>query len=504
MALAIGLCGSAGCGAASADVLAVWIDGQFDENGNREVQIYDRGEHRSITLAPVIPGSGTELLQLAVDNQARGLIASGTRETVYVDLRQGRRGRLSNELDTTRELSPDFGRFRNGDALVRELVTVTTSAARRLAFLALNSRHGLVPTVLDSPGEPDATAQWALLSAAAAPVAFWVEERGTPIAAAGRVQAVVYPGVDDSGTLPDVMVPTVVATGLLQGRGVEDNNSPGRISDGICPHRVCVSPSGHVLTTMAEAPCVLWRWDWTEAVTPDTPLAAWQVPLPEGCPAENDPSLVATLGDDLVVMDDDDRIFLFDLARGTTMSVPKVREGLARIALAGRGTVLLWLTFSGQLVRVDASGPRLVTTERSYCSIADATAVSPSGNWVAMSCNGQPPFEGAPEGLVLRLSALGLEQYTGISMRPVAIDDEGNALLHSFDSGDSDAAPRGLFVLSGDGVLARVDDLEPGPAQIAVPSEAQGRIEGRYFHAVGIPPGTPSDLSWLDPSVPQP
>lgn len=462
----------------------MWIDGNIDENGNRQLQVYDRGERRSILFQPTIPGSETQLLQMAVNGRGRGVVMSGTRETLFVDLREGRRGRITTSLDETRDLDPDFGMLRGGDAVYRELLARTPSTARTLALLPLSGRFGLEASVVATPGQPEVDATWEFVSATDAPVMFWVEERGNPAHADGRVQAIVYPS-DHNVPLP-VAEPTVVANGTLVGRGIDDTDAPARATDGICPNRVCVSPSGRVLTTQADEPCALWQWDWTAASSPDTPLAPRRIVLPDACPADVDPYLIATLDDDLVVMDDDQRILLFDLTANTMRAAPKIGDDLARVLLVDRGKVILYITFAGQVVRVDEQGARLVSTEQSFCTIVDAIASSPSGNWVVMSCNGQSP--GAlPDGLVMRVSALGLEQYTGINMRPVAVDDDGNAMLYSFDSDDSSAEPRGLFILGGDGTLARTDNLEPGPAPVAIPNEREGRVGGRYFHAVGIP-----------------
>ena len=470
------------CGETGVDALAVWIDGNIDENGNRELQIYDRGERRSVLFQPVIPGSETQLLQMAVNGRARGVVLSGTRETLFVDLREGRRSGITAALDETRDLHPDFGTLRGGDAVYRELLSRTPTTARSVGLLPLSGRFGLEPSIVSTPGEPDGAASWHLLSATDAPVMFWVEERGDPIHAEGRVQAVVYPSAYNS-PLP-VPEPTVVAQGTLVGRGIDEGGT--RETDDICPNRVCVSPSGRVLTTQADEPCALWRWDWTRASSPNIPLAPRRIVLPDECPSNTDPFLFATLSDDLVVMDDDQRILLFDLSNNTMRSAPKIGTELADVRLADRGKAILYISPAGQVVRVDEFGARLVSTEQSFCTIADSTAVSPSGNWVVMSCNGQAP-NGLPDGLIMRVSALGLEQFAGISMRPVAVDDEGNAMLYSFDSDDSSVEPRGLFILGGDGTLARTDDLEPGPAPVAIPSEENGRVGGRFFHAVGIP-----------------
>jgi hypothetical protein len=72
---------------------------------------------------------------------------------------------------------------------------------------------------------------------------------------------------------------------------------------------------------------------------------------------------------------------------------------------------------------------------------------------------------------VVRISGLGMETFDGISMRALAIDDGGNALMYSFSAPDNEHAPRGLFVLAGDGNLARVDTLEPAAQELTSPTQ---------------------------------
>src|SRR5690606_15547950 len=88
------------------------------------------------------------------------------------------------------------------------------------------------------------------------------------------------------------------------------------------------------------------------------------------------------------------------------------------------------------------------------------------GHWVVQSCAAVDASLSTGQGLVLRISSLGLEQFIGIPMRAMAVDDGGNVLLYSYDATTAAAEPRGLFVLSGEGRLARVDELEPSPAFI--------------------------------------
>ena len=87
------------------------------------------------------------------------------------------------------------------------------------------------------------------------------------------------------------------------------------------------------------------------------------------------------------------------------------------------------------------------------------------------------------DGQVQRVSVLGAELYGGIPMRPIAIDDDGNALLYSISSDEDDDTPRGLFVLSGDGTLSRVDELEPFPGQVTFNHGAGEQLRGRFAAA---------------------
>ena len=66
------------------------------------------------------------------------------------------------------------------------------------------------------------------------------------------------------------------------------------------------------------------------------------------------------------------------------------------------------------------------------------------------------------------------------AMRPIAVDDDGNALLFSVSPDDDDEVPRGLFVLTGDGQLTRVDELEPSPGRVMLPGVEGERTLGRF------------------------
>jgi hypothetical protein len=193
--------------------------------------------------------------------------------------------------------------------------------------------------------------------------------------------------------------------------------------------------------------------------------------------------LVAALDDDLLVLDDALRLYLVDpsgVEPGvepdgpepdsiTVQTLPKP-DGVLVPHVVAHGRVLVVVSQHGEVARVDAEGPRMISGVQSTCTLLDGFAVSPNGVWVVQTCNGQNGAPDGVDGLVQRISVLGSELYSGVPMRPIAIDDEGNALLYSVASNDDDGVPRGLFVLTGDGQLSRVDELEPYPGLVMLPT----------------------------------
>lgn len=334
---------------------------------------------------------------------------------------------------------------------------------------------------------PAAGAKWEYVSASDAPVLLWMEVRGSPLHPEGALVAVAYPGEEPPGV--GLVAPLELGRGYIDGRAIEDASGPGRSPATHCPRRLCLSPTGRVVYTMAAEPCTLWRWSWTEVTAPGAAALPRRIVLPGECPFSDGqpPWIVAAIGDDRIVMDDEDRLYLYDLRAEAMQAIPKLARGLSRVEVRDDGRALLHISHQGEVVRIDDDGPRLLSTERGACGVADDVVVSPSGNWVIMTCAavGGDVLSAGAGGLVLRVSALGLDSLSGIAMRPLAIDDEGNALLYSFDRDEVDttAVPRGLFVLAGDGQLSRIDELEPPPAEVALSHELLGRTMGRFAAA---------------------
>ena len=80
---------------------------------------------------------------------------------------------------------------------------------------------------------------------------------------------------------------------------------------------------------------------------------------------------------------------------------------------------------------------------------------------------------GLEVGEVIRVSAAGLEKFQGVPMWALAVDDVGDLLMSSrrnvafSQETQLPAEPPGnLYVLSGEGLLDRIDGLEPNPELI--------------------------------------
>jgi hypothetical protein len=480
--------GAVGCGEPMADVVAVWVDGVADDEGNRGVRIYQAGERDVVSIVPDIPGSGIDLLQIGVDGRGRGVAVSATDATVWLERDSGRRVTLSAAAAGRNELvAAGFSFTHSNDALLRVL-EVDPALPPAWLLSPLLPGAGERPFVLGPPAPAPEGQRWALAQAADAPVIVMAQVSGTAVS--GEVLAVAYPSDQGEGPVVDELRP--LARGIMAGRGTAPADDLGYLSG--CSDGLCVSPSGRVLWVLTYgSQCELQRWSWLDATSTEEPTPPLHVPLP--CPSGGQAQLVAALDDDLLVLDDPLRLYLVAVTlepqddggagggavevEATVRSLPKP-SGLLVPHLVGHGRVLLVASQQGEVARIDADGVRMVSGVQSTCVLRDGFAVSPGGAWVVQSCNGQ---NGGPDGLdgqIQRISVLGSEIYAGLPMRPIAVDDEGNALLYSIASDDDDGEPRGLFVLTGDGQLTRVDELEPFPGQVLVATPDGVGRPGRF------------------------
>jgi hypothetical protein len=478
------------CGEPAVDALVLWVEGQPDQAGNRVIRVYDNGERSYYDFEPEgTAGASPRLLQLAIDERVRGIVSSDQQRTLYFEIGPdgGRRGVLDRSIVDVGEVSydvlaDDFSLTRNHDAVLRGILG---GEAQRWGMLPLLGPLSLRPTILAEPRAPDPGKAWTMVSATAAPVIVFAETSGSPLHADGAAVVMTYPGEAWPGV--DVGAPVELARTDLVGRALQDSASLGRLPATECPDRICLSPSGRVVYTMAVSPCALWRWRWTQGTGGVAPPPE-RIELSESaCPGGADPFLLAALDDDTLMLDDLDRIYTYRLppvagASGVVRSLPKITLGAERLVRRKQGSVYVYLSAAGEMIRIDELGPRIVNTEASPCTAPDGVVVSPSGNWALITCTTVDFESSATAGVVVRVSSLGVEQYPGIGMLPLAIDDGGAALLYSYERDDDfdDRVPRGLFALSGEGELSRVDDLEPAPAVIGTWDERNGRVMARF------------------------
>ncbi|PRP99308.1 hypothetical protein ENSA7_63500 [Enhygromyxa salina] len=166
----------------------------------------------------------------------------------------------------------------------------------------------------------------------------------------------------------------------------------------------------------------------------------------------------------------------WDRAAGIVEATPVFAKPPLVWAPVDRGRALVLLSLSGSMYRVDAERTTVLNLQTTDCSEEGASApvISPRGDWASWSCHDSTTELTATSGVVVRASVNGLERYVGVPLLPLAIDDEGDLLGYSvasliMDEVDGVASfgrPRSLFVLTGEGVLTRIDELEPAPAPI--------------------------------------
>lgn len=472
----------------SVDAVVAWIDADADAQGRRPIRLYDRGELRSARLDPIIADSDTTQIDLAVSPTGRGFAVSSTKGgTVWVDLVSGQRGRIG--LGPWGELGSALGFARSGMAIVRTL------AAGPAAGDVLLPIGGATPTPLmltPPPATSTDGSAWVVRPASDAPVVFVAERVGADGVVGGTIAAYAFPGPHHLGDVHDLVE---LGRSTMHVRpGVDDpgDDAHAHALTPWCDGGLCVTPDGDAALGTAFDACTLLRWRWGRTGSDGASRPPLEVPLPAECDVIDEPRLLAALSDDLVVLQTGERHLLADLSARGWVELPRLGVGStdAWMVPADRGRAMVFINAGAQVVRMDHHGISLVNGERNDCALHGPPVVSPDGNWVLMTCIGDPSgviteFPTNELAAVVRVSALGLERYDGLPMAPLAIDDAGNALLYTFDPDDDDAKPRGMFVLEGDGRLTRIDDLEPTPAQLGV----SGMLEVYFARSADWPGG---------------
>jgi len=194
-------------------------------------------------------------------------------------------------------------------------------------------------------------------------------------------------------------------------------------------------------------------------------------------------SLVAAISPDHYVFRDGLRLLRHNWRTGeqVTRTLPgSANDAFVRVTADGRAVVIG--ATSGPALRTDAGTLEVLNLEQGVCPNPQAPVISPSGRHIAWTCtlnlqqegvmmmDDEPDADALALGDVLRVSSAGLERVQGVPMWALAIDDDGDLLMHSRKNPRLDREtllppdpPRNLYVLAQDGELARVDGLEPDP-----------------------------------------
>ncbi|WAS99408.1 hypothetical protein [Nannocystis punicea] len=482
-AAALMLAWLAACGPPTVDARAVWIASERDKGGARTLTIYDAGRLVERELLPADPGPKTDALPLVVELDPRGQGAlvraadggwqhglgdsQGILRAGYVDLV----GERTLPLALPAGLAPDAAGF----APAGGALWWTAGCPAALQLVPLSPQ-----VATPSAGDPAAVVPlawplptgcaevWGAVGAADAPVVFVVQ--GVPEdgflrpGPNGHVLSLMYPKPADGYAaapalteLAAARLPDVPLARLQRVRCAGPGPSCGLGA---------ADPDGRALSLGgADGACRVWRWAVGE------PEAACAVAA--GGPEWTDAShLIAAISPRHYVFRDGLVIRRYDHTTGEHDGRPLIGDtGELFTRVSADGRALLFITTRGAALRVDEARLELLSAEQSPCVGGQPPVASPNARFVAWTCvSDTQDVGGVAAGEIVRVSSAGMERFQGVPMWALAIDDDGDLLLHSRDDQDFSlelllppAAPRNLYVLSADGELARIDALEPDP-----------------------------------------
>lgn len=445
----------------SVSARAVWVDA-IAAADDPVVHVYDRGERREL---PLQLEAGQTIRAMILDPSGRGLLVRvGDQRAAWIDLHDGRRFPILLPPAELVGSSVEFAA--DGSALIWRYADAVAQAGELHVLplapglpLARDDRGGVAPLV--RAGEP----RW-LVGARAAPIALVAEHDG-------RIGLWRWPD-DPSDAMQLRELAGELRSGVPSLAHTPSSCSYPNASD-LCVTRVGLDPSGE-LAIFADDEGLAWqRFDLR---APDQAELALPSALIEG----GDIGLVQVLDRAHSVWLDDGVLHWWDHAGDQLRSLPVLGNPPYRVIAVERGHALVFVAANGPILRADREGLRPVSLTTTPCSNAGTTIASPRGGWIAWTCFDADTEFTVGQGVVVRVSALGLERYVGVPMTPLAIDDHGDLLLHSvqsvaddtIDGVDAQDSPRSLFVLSREGVLTRVDELEPQPAAVSVGSSEFG------------------------------
>lgn len=492
-----------GCSTPVVAAQAVWIGETHDVDGSRTLFAYRAGTITTSVLRPLSDDPDAGLLPMLVELEPRGRGAlvrgidagwlhdlgdSTGLSAGYLDF--SRRRALPLWLPDTR-LAVDGARFSNsGDALMWvEGCGPEIAVVPLVAGLALGSEpHGEVTTTAPlrrtigaDPGKPaqrsaclEGQGTYELASAADAPVVFVLEAdapgsaSGAP-RAGGRMEALRVPVAADAPASLEVAGQTRLRDGFTPA-WLFWARCPGSAPCGLA----AADPDGTSLVIGGSDPaCRLLRWDVASGdqdcvLGPDAPAALAEA------------QLVAAISGEQLVLRDEVTLHRYTWRSGELVSrpLPAAPSGALTIRPTQDGRAVVALSTRGNLMRASAEGIELVNIEQHACRNPQPPVVAPDGRIAAWTCVvagdavlGEAP--GLEVGEVIRVSAAGLEKFQGVPMWALAVDDVGDLLMSSrrnvafSQETQLPAEPPGnLYVLSGEGLLDRIDGLEPNPELI--------------------------------------
>jgi hypothetical protein len=427
-----------GCGAEPVEARAIWVDEGRGE-GRRRIHVYDRGALESFEVL----GANEPIERVLLDPRGRGLIVrTGDRRGAWFDLDDGRRLPL---LLPRAELDPRLG-FADG-----ALIWIDYDQGGALTVVPLEPEVALSLRA-DGSVEPltRATSLRWTVTASAAPIVFAAERLG------GRASFFRYPIRAEQ--------PRVIA---LEAEAA-DLSLPAEAE------HVALDPLGELaIFSTSSAAELTPSWGLFERRSPESAGPLELPPSLAELQAGNSLRLLQVLDRRISIWLGDGQLHRYDRTSETVDSLPTFASSSAQWRAVEQGRAGLLVMPWGPVYRADLDGLRPLSLDTTACQIAIDPIVSPSGRWAAWTCV-ELSFDLATTGTgtVVRVSEAGLERYVGVSMTLLAIDDDGDLLLYSSsESGDGldpsqSGVPRTLFVLSGDGVLTRVDRLEPAPAKV--------------------------------------
>jgi hypothetical protein len=453
----------------SVSARAVWIDVAGHE-GSQTIHVYDQGELRELELNSA--STAGSIASLRLDPHGHGLLVrSDEQRAAWIDLADGRR--LPVLLPQINLVGDDDVEFAaDGSALLWAAFDPKTSTGS-LELLPLAPGLPLERTdaggmqVLVRPGKPS----W-LVSASDAPVVLVAEADGTTL---GLWR---WPSDPD-----DAMVVRELASATRM--GIPDlpvRSSKCEFPAG-CVSTVAIDPAGEVALFLDVSTDGWQRFD-VRAPAEDAPLS-----FPTGLD-----ELIDSAGIGLIHVIDRDRslwlssglLHWWNQRSGELRSLPVLGQGPFQVFAIDRGRGVLFMSITGPILRADRDGLRWVSLVTTPCLPASDPVASPEGRWIAWTCVDDVISELPPtQETIVRVSALGLDRFTGVPMTPLAIDDEGHLLLTSddavvgdlLDGVDARAVPRNLYVLSREDVLTRIDELEPSPAAVSVGGQLAAYIQ---------------------------